>query len=59
MKVRIEEGCIACGVCEGICDEVFTVDDNCTVNEDKIDGNEDLIRQAAEECPVDVIIIEE
>ncbi len=59
MKVRIEEGCIACGVCEGICDAVFTVNDNTTVNEDKIAGNEDAIRQAAEECPVDVIIIEE
>ena len=59
MKVKIEEGCIACGVCEGICDAVFTVDDDVTVNEANIAGNEDAIKQAAEECPVDVIIIEE
>ena len=59
MKVRIEEGCIACGVCEGICDAVFTVDDDVTVKEDNIAGNEEAIKQAAEECPVDVIIIEE
>jgi ferredoxin len=59
MKVRIEEGCIACGVCEGICDAVFTVEDAVSVNVDNIKGNEDLIRQAAEECPVDVIIVEE
>ena len=59
MKVKIEEGCIACGVCEGICDAVFKVDDDVTVNEANIAGNEDAIRQAAEECPVDVIIIEE
>jgi len=59
MKVKIEEGCIACGVCEGICDAVFTVEDSVTVNEANIAGNEDAIREAAEECPVDVIIIEE
>lgn len=59
MKVKIEEGCIACGACESVCDEVFTVEDTVVVNEAKIAGNEDAIREAVEVCPVDVIVIEE
>ena len=60
MKVRIEEGCIACGVCEEIAPDVFTVDDDCTVNPDAdLNANADAIKEAAEECPVSVIIIED
>ena len=57
MKVRIEDGCIACGACESVCDEVFSVEDVVIVNEANIAGNEDAIREAAEVCPVDVIVI--
>ena len=32
-KVWIEEGCIACGMCESICPEVFKVDDVSNVKE--------------------------
>ena len=32
-RVWIEEDCIACGTCEGICPEVFTVTDRSRVNE--------------------------
>lgn len=59
MKVIIEEGCIACGACESVCDEVFTVEDTVIVHESKIPGNEDAVREAAEVCPASVIIIEE
>lgn len=58
MKVRIEDGCIACGACEAICDAVFTVEDVAVVNEATIAGNEDAVKEAAEACPVSVIIIE-
>lgn len=58
MKVRIEDGCIACGACESICEEVFTVEDTVTVNEANIAGNEDAVKEAAEACPVSVIVIE-
>ena len=59
MKVKIEEGCIACGACESVCDEVFVVEDTVTVNEANIAGNEDAVREAAEVCPPGVIVIEE
>ena len=60
MKVWIDEGCIVCRACEEICPDVFEVDDeNCYVIEENIDGNEDLIKEAAEQCPVEVIIIED
>ncbi len=58
MKVRIEDGCIACGACESICEAVFTVEDVAVVNEANIAGNEECIKEAAEACPVSVIIIE-
>lgn len=58
MKVRIEEGCIACGACESICDEVFTVEDTVIVHDNKIAGNEDAVKEAADACPVSVIIVE-
>jgi len=59
MKVRIEDGCISCGACESICDAVFTVEDVVVVNEAAIAGNEDCVKEAAEACPVSVIIVEE
>jgi len=59
-SVVIEEGCTACGLCEDICPEVFSVDDVSVVNDDAdLNEYEDEIRQAAEECPVEVITIVE
>ena len=55
-KVWIETGCTACGVCESICPEVFTVEDEAKVNTDvNFDGYTDQIQEAAESCPVEVI----
>lgn len=59
MYVQILEGCIACGVCESISPEVFTVLDTSVVNPDQLPGREDECREAAEACPVTVIQIEE
>ncbi len=55
-KVRIEEGCTACGLCEETCPEVFKVNDVSIVIEG-VDFNqyEDKIKEAAEDCPVEVI----
>lgn len=58
MKVIIEDGCIACGACESICEAVFSVEDTVIVNEAAIAGNEDSVKEAADACPVSVIIIE-
>lgn len=59
MKVKIEEGCIACGACESICEDVFTVEDTVILHSDKITGNEEAVKESAEACPVSVIIIED
>jgi ferredoxin len=59
MNVRIDDGCIACGACESICEAVFTVDDIAKVISAGIAGNEDAVKEAADACPVSVIIIEE
>jgi ferredoxin len=58
MKVRIEDGCIACGACESICESVFSVEDVAKINESNISGNEDAVKEAADSCPVSVIIVE-
>ncbi|MDD2583709.1 MAG: ferredoxin [Bacteroidales bacterium] len=58
-KVWIEEGCIACGVCEDICPKVFVVEGEATVIEGAdFNENEKCIKEAAEECPVEVIKFE-
>jgi ferredoxin len=33
-KVWIEKGCTACGMCESICPEIFTVEDEATINKE-------------------------
>lgn len=55
-RVWIDEDCIACGTCEGICPDVFQVTDRSHVSE-SADFNEyeDEIKEAAENCPVSVI----
>ena len=59
MKVTILPGCIACGVCESLCPEVFTVLESCEVEQEQVFGLEDLCRDASKACPVDVIHISE
>jgi len=55
-KVWIEEGCAASGHCSNICPEVFVLKDVATVIEGvKFTDYEDLIKEAAENCPTEVI----
>lgn len=58
MTVKIEEGCIGCGACESICDAVFSVDEVASVNEAAVADNMDCVKEAAEACPVSVIVVE-
>lgn len=55
-----EDACTACGLCEDTCPEVFEVDDVASVKEDA-DFNEfeEEIKEAAEECPTEAIVVEE
>ncbi len=58
--VSITPGCISCGSCEAICPEVFEVPNVARVKvTDGFDECADLIREAAEMCPVSVIKVDE
>ncbi len=62
MKVRVDENlCTGCGLCADICPEVFEMgDDVSIVKVDNISSElEEKVREAAESCPVEAIIIEE
>jgi ferredoxin len=62
MKVTVdEETCIVCGLCAETCPEVFEVnDDKVSVKVDEVPKNVvDSCREAAENCPVEAIQIEE
>ena len=60
MKVRIEDTCTACGLCCDTCPEVFEMgDDLATVIVDEVPPEyQDATEQAADECPVEAIIVE-
>ena len=60
MKVTIEDTCTACGLCVDTCPEVFEMGDGMArVIADPVpEALEDQVTQAAEECPVEAIIVE-
>lgn len=60
MKARIEDTCTACGLCVDTCPEVFEMgDDMAQVKGDDVPPeHEDSVQQAADECPVEAIIVE-
>ncbi len=60
MKVRIEDTCTACGLCVDTCPEVFEMgDEMAQVKVGEVPGeHEDAIQQAADECPVEAIVVE-
>ncbi len=60
MKVSITDECTACGLCVDTCPEVFEMDDEMAqVIADPVpEALEDQVTQAAEECPVEAIIVE-
>jgi ferredoxin len=59
-KVWIEEDCTLCGVCEDLCPEVFSVGEETTtiIGGANFEENTDCIREAAENCPVEIIKFE-
>jgi len=62
MKAKVDpELCTGCGVCVDICPEVFDVQNDVTVVlVDPIPSeHEEAVREAAEACPTEAIIIEE
>lgn len=60
MKAFVDENtCISCGLCEGTCSEVFSLDSGVAVAGEVVAGTEDSVREACNECPVEAISIEE
>ena len=60
-RVWIDEGCTQCGLCEETCPDVFEMSDDAAEVKDDADlqANEEAIKEAAENCPVEVIQFEE
>lgn len=61
MKVKVSDDCTACGQCEEICPEVFEIGDNIAeVKVEEVPSDlEESVRDAAENCPAEAIIIED
>jgi ferredoxin len=60
MIVKIEDTCTACGLCVDTCPEVFDMGDEMAiviVNEVPKEY-EEAVQQAADECPVEAIIVD-
>ena len=63
MKVKVnQDACIGCGACEGICENVFMINDEglsvAKTAEVKDEDKED-VKEAAECCPTGAIEVEE
>lgn len=60
MKARVKDTCTACGLCCDTCPEVFEMgDDMATVIVTTVPKQyEEAAQQAADECPVEAIVIE-
>lgn len=58
MKAYVDETCIACGLCESLCEEVFKMGDSgkAEVIVDEVPSiNESAAKEAESSCPVDAI----
>lgn len=57
MKANVNENCIGCGMCAGICQEVFEMTDDgvATAVGEVPSGWEEQAIEARDECPVSAI----
>ncbi len=61
MRIRINDDCTACGICEDTCPDVFELgDEKATVKMNPVPEEYHVAcREAAEECPCEAIEITE
>lgn len=62
MQVKIDrDGCISCGLCASICPKVFQIaeDDLAEVYQQPQKEDYDMVKEAEQGCPVEVIHTEE
>jgi len=60
MKATVNEDCIGCGMCEGTCEDVFSMGDEgvaVAIEGDVPEDLEDSAQEAADNCPVSAIEI--
>lgn len=58
MKYIVNENCIGCGMCEGICPEIFSLNEKGLAEAKKGEVPDELLdsaAEAAESCPVQAI----
>ena len=58
MKYRVNENCIGCGLCAGICPEVFSMTDEGVakaIESEVPAGSEEAAAEAKDSCPVGAI----
>lgn len=57
LKLKINEGCIGCGMCEGVCSSIFSLKDDGKAQVDRQPEQNELlkVKEAIEICPVGVI----
>jgi ferredoxin len=57
MKVTINEGCLGCGICEGTCSSVFSINFEGRAEVEKQPEQSELsqVRDAVELCPAQII----
>lgn len=60
MRVRVEDSCTACGLCAETCPDVFQMGaEFAEVIADPVPPeSEDSAQEAADDCPVEAIIVE-
>jgi ferredoxin len=60
MRVRVEDTCTACEQCVETCPEVFQMGDQIAevIVDEVPPEHEDAVQQAADECPVEAIIVD-
>ncbi|MDR1965490.1 MAG: ferredoxin [Synergistaceae bacterium] len=60
MTVNISlDDCVGCGVCMQVCPDVFSLDEDAgkamLLDMGKADGEEDLVKEAIDTCPIGCI----
>lgn len=55
MKVKVNEGCLGCGACTGICPDVFELDDEGLAKVIVEETEDPAVQDAIDSCPVGVI----